>query len=297
MRRRTGWVLLVCWMAGVGSAAGLTGPELAKEFDRGLNAYDAQQYQTAFQIWWQIKDQDLAAMRNIAFMLRKGQGVERNPKKAEDILQLAAATGMPNAEVDLAEMLLNGEAGQPDPKRAVPLLQHAAAAGHPLAQFLLGQMYEAGNVLPKDMSKATELYITSARAGLHEAKERLASLGTDHTAGPGGSSAESVRFDPGPKPQQAAVPVGEVKSGTLAYVQLGSFKTAPVAEAEWIRFSRMPLLVSSLHRVQRADLGQKGIWYRLLVEAGPDPKSAQALCGQIKASGEECLVQRGLVLQ
>jgi TPR repeat protein len=282
-------------MAGVGGAAGLTGPELAKEFGRGLNAYDAQQYQTAFQIWWQIKDQDLAAMRNIAFMLRKGQGVERNPKKAEDILQLAAATGMPNAEVDLAEMLLNGEAGQPDPKRAVPLLQHAAASGHPLAQFLLGQMYESGNAVPKDMSKATELYIASARAGLHEAKERLASLGTDHTAGPGGSSAESGRANPEPKPQLAAV--GDVKSANPAYVQLGSFKTAPVAEAEWIRFSRMPILVSSSHRVQRADLGQKGIWYRLLVEAGPDPKSAEALCGQIKASGQECLVQRGLVLQ
>src|SRR6202012_362006 len=177
MACRAGWGLLVVWMTMMGPALARTGPALAAEFDRGLKAYDAGQYQAAFQIWWGIRDQDLAATRNVALMLRKGEGVPKDPRKAEEVLETAVHAHMPNAEVDLAEMYLNGEARPPEPKRAAPLLREASATGHPLGQYLLAQMYEAGNGVPKDMARATELYIAAPRGGLHEAKERRASLG------------------------------------------------------------------------------------------------------------------------
>src|SRR3569833_1055564 len=165
LRQRAGWILAVVWMAVAGNAMALSGTELSAEFDRGLKAYDARQYPAAFQIWWQIKDQDLAAMRNVALMLRKGLGIPKDPRKAEGILRTAAATGMSNAQVDLAEMYLNGETGAPSPKRALPLLKRAADAGHPLGQYLLGQMYEDGNAVPKDINRAAELYISSVCVG------------------------------------------------------------------------------------------------------------------------------------
>ena len=80
-------------MALAGDAMALSSAKLAEEFDRGLKAYDARQYPAAFQIWWQIKDRDLAAMRNVALMLRKGLGVPKDPRKAEGVLRAAAATG------------------------------------------------------------------------------------------------------------------------------------------------------------------------------------------------------------
>ncbi len=300
MGQTAGWIFGLLSMATASGAIGLTGSELASEFDRGLTAYDAKQYQTAFQIWWRIKDQDLAAMRNVALMLRKGQGITKNSHKAEDILRTAAATGMPNAEVDLAEMYLNGEADPPSPKRALPLLQKAAAAGQPLGQFLLGQMYEDGNGVPKDVNKAIELYISSARGGLHEAKERLAAQGVNKTAQserpPEGSSASQA-----PNPREPAVPTGEPAvpavpaahdpNHTLTYVQLGSFKSAEAAEIQWKRLNRDPLVMSLSHEVIRANLGRKGVWYRLTVPGGPDRASATALCLHIKESGEDCLVQ------
>ncbi len=260
----------------------LSGAKLSNAFDRGLKAYDAKQYSAAFQIWWQIKDQDLAAMRNVALMLRKGLGTPKDPRKAEAILRTAAAAGMSNAQVDLAEMYLNGEAGPPSPKRALPLLNRAADAGHPLGQYLLGHMYEEGNGVPKDIKRAAELYISSARAGLAEAKERLASLDQDRTVRRPSSPAKVAGAAPSPK--------APIASGYL--VQLGSFKSAEEAEAQWSRLKANPALTQLSHRLETADLGQKGVWHRLLVAGGPDRKAAAGLCAQLMAGGLPCLVRR-----
>lgn len=285
---------VLVWMAVAGNAMALSGAELSAEFDRGLKAYDAKQYPAAFQIWWQIKDEDLAAMRNVALMLRKGLGVPKDPRKAEAILRTAAATGMSNAQVDLAEMYLNGETGPPRPKRALPLLKRAADAGHPLGQYLLGQMYEDGNGVPKDINRAAELYISSARGGLAEAKERLASLDQGRTGKHGSPPIKAA--NPAPqKPEQPARGAGQSPQIASAYVvQLGSFKTVEEAEAQWSRLKKHPALASLPHRLEEADLGQKGVWHRLLVASGSGPEPAAALCDQLKAAGRQCLVRRAV---
>lgn len=287
MGQRAKWVVFAIWIAATGPAMALSGPELAAEFDRGLKAYDAGQYTSAFQIWWGIRDQDLAAMRNVALMLRKGEGVAKDPRKAEAVLETAVSAHMPNAEVDLAEMYLNGETGAPDPRRAAPLLQEASDAGHPLGQYLLAQMYEAGNGVPKDMGKATELYIAAARGGLHEAKEKLASLG----AVPASASAPAAV----PVSAQSAPPAVPQSSpdtaGAVRYVQLGAYKSVGEAETMWLRKSGNALLKANAHKVAKVNLKTKGTWYRLLVAAGPDRDAATALCGQIRASGQDCLVR------
>lgn len=279
-------------MTVAGSAMAVNGAKLSAEFDRGLKAYDAKQYPAAFQIWWQIKDQDLAAMRNVALMLRKGLGVPKDPRQAEAILRTAAATGMPNAQVDLAEMYLNGETGTVQPGRALPLLKRAADAGHPLGQYLLGQMYEEGNGVPKDINRAAELYISSARGGLEEAKERLASLDQDRTDKHRPPSVKGAK--PAPKqPERPAQDTGQGSSIASTYVvQLGSFRTVEEAEAQWSRLNKDPALASLPHQLEDADLGQKGVWHRLLVAGGSDRKSAAALCDQLTAAGRQCLVRR-----
>ncbi len=116
-------------------------------------------------------------MRNVAMMLRKGQGTPKDPKAAEEMFERAAEAGLPTAQADLADMLLKGEAGPPDPKRALPLLQAAAAANHPIAQYELAQMYETGGLVPKDMDVARNLYAAAASHGMPEAKARLEALG------------------------------------------------------------------------------------------------------------------------
>ncbi len=149
---------------------------LKKTFDSGVAAYDAGNYQEAFRIFKSIDDDDLAAMRNVAFMLRKGQGVQKDPKAAEEEYLRAAEGGLATAAADLGEMLMNGEAGPPDPAGAVPWLTMAAAAHHPIAAYELGQLYEAGNGVTKDIEVARQLYTEAAARDVPGARERLAAL-------------------------------------------------------------------------------------------------------------------------
>ena len=157
-------------------AAAHDSASLQRTFDSGVAAYDAGNYAEAFRIFKSIDDEDLAAMRNVALMLRRGQGVAKDPEAAEEEYQRAAEGGLATAAADLGEMLMNGEAGTPDPEGAVPWLTMAAAAHHPVAQFELGELYEAGRGVTKDIDVARQLYTEAAARDVPGAKERLAAL-------------------------------------------------------------------------------------------------------------------------
>jgi hypothetical protein len=45
-------------------------------------------------------------------------------------------------------------------------------------------------------------------------------------------------------------------------------------------------------RIQRADLGDKGIYYRVYVGSYPDMASANGFCENLKAAGGQCIVQK-----
>ena len=161
-------------------------------FDSGLKDYDAGNYPVAYATWHSIEDVDLAALRNIAVMLRKGQGVEKDPKAAAHKMERAAEAGLVTAEADLGDMYLSGETGKRDVAAALPWLVRAAAAGHPLAACQLAKLYETGDGVPKNLEIARKLYQQGADAGLEDAAAALKALppppstpsGTaDHKAG------------------------------------------------------------------------------------------------------------------
>src|SRR5579872_1262468 len=92
---------LICLaLAGMSPAFARDSAEIAKIFDSGVAAYDSGNYEQAFKIWWDLRYEDLAAMRNLAMMLRKGQGVAKDPRKAEELFQRAAEAGLPTAQAD-----------------------------------------------------------------------------------------------------------------------------------------------------------------------------------------------------
>jgi TPR repeat protein len=153
-----------------------THEQIQATFNEGLKDYDAHNYKAAYDKWKSIQEADVAAMRNIAIMLRKGEGIPKDPKLAQSMMLAAAEAGLVTAQADLGEMLLKGEAGPPDPKAAVPWLAAAAQAGHPLAAFELGEMYEQGNGVKKDIDTARKLYKLAATAGVQEAGEKLKNL-------------------------------------------------------------------------------------------------------------------------
>lgn len=82
---------------------------------------------------------------------------------------------------------------------------------------------------------------------------------------------------------QPAAGFAKLGAGTH-YVQLGSVKTASGASSEWGKLQKKypSELNAAKYRVERADLGEKGIFYR--IQAGPmSSESAAKVCGSIKA--------------
>ena len=215
-------------LTAAGPAFARDGAEIAKIFDSGVAAYDAGNYPQAFKIWWDLRYEDLAAMRNLAMMLRKGQGVAKDPKKAEEIYQRAAEAGLPTAQADLADMLLKGEAGPPDLASALPLLEAAAAANHPVAQFELGELYETGAppLVVQNLEMARKLYTAAAGHGMKEAADRLRVVGppaVQQVQQQSQAPTDTVAAQQPPQPSTAAAP----RFPQLQHTQTG----APAASA------------------------------------------------------------------
>ena len=186
MRARFGFLpaLGLCGVLVSACATTPTHEQMQATFETGVKDYDSGNYKAAYQTWKTIDNVDLAAMRNIALMLRKGEGVEKNPKAALAKMEQAANAGLVTAQADLADMLLKGEAGPPDPKAAVPWLALAADAGHPVAAFERGKLYEQGTVVKQNLEKARKLYKLAAAAGVNEAAARLKALPPELPASP-----------------------------------------------------------------------------------------------------------------
>jgi len=147
------------------------------KFDQAAADYDAGNYEQAYNEFLALADDnDIAAMRNVALMKRKGLGTEKDPEGARDYLERAADGGLPTAQYDLGQMLLDGEGGDPDPKAAVSWLAMAAAAHHPMAAYRLGELFEEGKIVPQDLAKAEELYAEAAGRGVTDAAARLSAL-------------------------------------------------------------------------------------------------------------------------
>lgn len=111
-------------------------------------------------------------------------------------------------------------------------------------------------------------------------------------AAPGPAAAPGTA--PAPQHQLAAAPKAPPKSPVPAAggtrIQLASVRSPEAAREEWDRLKRdNPDLLGKLTaNAVRADLGEKGIYYR--VEAGPltDKAAADRLCKALKARGFGC---------
>ncbi len=78
------------------------------------------------------------------------------------------------------------------------------------------------------------------------------------------------------------------------FVQLASVKSDQSARQEWARLRKghAELFDDLALDVQRADLGDRGIFYRIRTGPFPNLATAQDLCAQIKAAKLGCLVVR-----
>ena len=162
-------------------------PSLAyADFDRGLRAYNAGDYQTALREWLVDANQgDSAAQNNVGTMYAYGFGVPINYAEAAYWYRLAANQGNAGAQQALGEHYLNGEGVPQDYAEAMRWLRRAADQGDGAAQYDLGVMYANGEGVPEnDVLGYMWFNLAAARGGkgASEAKEAKEDLSQKMTA-------------------------------------------------------------------------------------------------------------------
>ena len=108
------------------------------DFERGVKAYEAGNYEAPLKLWEPLGDNyDLAALRNLGHLYRLGQGVAKNGKKAHRYYEKAAKLGHAASQTNLAQMYFSGTLIERDSEKAMYWLKKAAAQGYPPARQLL----------------------------------------------------------------------------------------------------------------------------------------------------------------
>ena len=227
------------------------------------------------------------------------------------------------AEVDRAEELFGA------PRRALlrPLLIVAAAllvmvafAGGLWLAYIAGTRHAAGGAaseVPLIRADTRPMMVRPAEPGglkipdrnmliydpgkqmvehLLPPPEQPMSRPTAATAGAGAPSTSAPTSPPvtapAPPPTAAAHVAPAAKTGTVR-LQLGSVRSAGAARTEWDRIrQRNSDLLGTLSAIPvRADLGDKGVYYR--IETGPiGYPAADRICGALKARKVGCVIVR-----
>jgi hypothetical protein len=97
--------------------------------------------------------------------------------------------------------------------------------------------------------------------------------------------------NPAPAPAVAAAPSG---GGGGYVVQVSSQKNEADAQASFRTLQgKFPAVLGSrAPLIKRADLGEKGVYYRAMVGPFGSPDEASQFCGSLKTAGGQCVVQR-----
>jgi hypothetical protein len=96
-----------------------------------------------------------------------------------------------------------------------------------------------------------------------------------------------VQIAPGPSPSAAASAGGYL-------VQVSSQRNEVDAQASYrVLQGKFPAVLGSRSPlIKKADLGEKGIYYRAMVGPFGSPDEASQFCGSLKTAGGQCVVQR-----
>ena len=112
--------------------------------------------------------------------------------------------------------------------------------------------------------------------------------------------AKPVSPDPAPMLRSLPAPAEPAPhfaftSDGMYLVQLAAFRSQDAAETAWAQMntSKPDLYRSAQKRIQRADLGSKGVFYRLRVGSFAERADASEFCEAVKASGDNCIVVTG----
>jgi TPR repeat protein len=159
-------------LAGTGLTAAIAQPA-GGNVRAGIDAWAAQNYDQAVQIWRPLADRgDADAQYNLAQAYFLGRGVPQNMVLAEQWYERAARQGHPEATANYGLLLFQNGRRQ----EAIPYITRAADAGDPRAQYVLGTALFNGDIVTRDAPRAYALMSRAAAQNLPPAVTQLAEM-------------------------------------------------------------------------------------------------------------------------
>jgi len=94
-------------------------------------------------------------------------------------------------------------------------------------------------------------------------------------------------------PNPAAETTKPAATGGAYVLQIGAYKSQTEADAAWKAYaSKHSIVASYSENVRKADLGDKGIWYRLRIGSFASKDAANTFCDKLKADGASCFLAK-----
>jgi len=148
---------------------------------------------------------------------------------------------------------------------------------------------------PAPVAKAAPSEAPKPSAKATHAPAALAEQAPEAVAPPAPEAPPAAAATPAPAPVQTSPPAASATAaaGKGYLLQIGAYKSQAEADAAWRTFQAThPAAAGYGSDVKKADLGAKGIWYRLRLGAFADKDAAGAVCTKLKAEGASCFLAR-----
>ncbi len=155
-----------------------TGVARAQDYEAGMAAYEAGDYDRAVRIWDPLATAgDATAQYSLGKIYETGNvDLQRDYGRAVEWYRLAAAQGVASAQNNLGLMYAQGRGVARDAGRAAQLWRSAADQNHPMAQFNLGLAYFRGEGKVEDKTEAQTWFRRAAELGLADAQYALGQI-------------------------------------------------------------------------------------------------------------------------
>jgi len=292
----------------------------------GVYAYEKGNYAVARSEWLPYAALgNPNALYNLGQLYRMGRGVDTDYLKAREYYLRAAEKGHVGAQRNLGTLYYFGRTGKVDYKQALEWLTRAAINQDSRSQLMVGIMYYNGEAGQKDYIKAYAWITLAAKGGLGKAKTTLdkledimtsAQIAEARKLAPTLTSRKLSPDDVGlmvrqqkandlpdtpeltkPTPPAAAEtkeaatepPVATAEADNYR-VQLGSYHTEDSARQglKALKKKLTDIIADREDNIEFADLGTRGIFYRL--QLGPFESRAKAdkFCAELKENGQNC---------
>lgn len=136
--------------------------------------------------------------------------------------------------------------------------------------------------------------------------DRIAELAkADEALASGPATTEAPTVKPEPKPATAPINASAEPAGSSAaasgadalsgshLVQIGAFRSQAEADGQWSKMQGKfgTFLAGKSPDVERADLGAKGVYYRLRIGPFASADDAKTYCAGLKERGADCLIK------